>query len=432
MATRMIPFMVLGAVGVLFPAVLAAQIPGDTLTLGEVYAQLDAANPMLQAAGSRVEAVASLEGAAGLPPDPQLRLGVMNAGLPDLKTDMPSSMAPSVELMQMVPIPGKLGLAKDIARFQTRIAGADAEELRWRVRSEAAMAYYEIFAADRKVETMRGTLRLLEDFEKVARAMYASGEGRQADVLRASVEIARMRAEIERMTAMREIAVARLNALLGRPADTPIPVVADPAEPGPLPSAGTLREWAATNSPVLSRGALAVQQAGSQLDLARRELWPDLSVGLQYGQRGGAMGTERMGSLMVGFSVPVFAGQRQLRMREEATAMGRMAEAELASAGDEVDARITATLADLDRAETLIELYTEEVLPQAAAAVESAFASYRVGAVDFMTLVDARMTVDQYERELHELRAEEAQAVAELESTIGRELPRVPQPRGEG
>jgi len=159
------------------------------------------------------------------------------------------------------------------------------------------------------------------------------------------------------------------------------------------------------------------------------EIWPDLTVGLQYGQRRDPeMGIERMGSVMLGFNLPVFARQRQLRMRQEAGAMESMAGAELADARAQVDARIAELLADLGRARTLLGLYRGEVLPQAEAAVQSALSSYRVGAVDFMTLVDAQMTVARYRQELHALMAEYGQAVAELEMAAGRVLPDTPNP----
>ena len=48
---------------------------------------------------------------------------------------------------------------------------------------------------------------------------------------------------------------------------------------------------------------------------------------------------ERMGSLMLGFSVPVFARRRQFPMRTEAAAMSRMAEADLSDMRAQVDAR---------------------------------------------------------------------------------------------
>ena len=62
-------------------------------------------------------------------------------------------------------------------------------------------------------------------------------------------------------------------------------------------------------------------------------------------------------------------------------------------------------------------------MPQAAANVESALAAYRAGMVDFLTLIEAQTSKQDYERELHELVAEYGAAIAELERTLGRELP---------
>jgi outer membrane protein TolC len=169
-----------------------------------------------------------------------------------------------------------------------------------------------------------------------------------------------------------------------------------------------------------------VERAGAARDLARREIWPDLALGVSYGQRDAGMGLERMGSFMVGFSLPVFAGSRQLRMRDEAAAMERMSLADLSEARAGVDARIGEVLAELGRARTLIDLYESTVIPQAEANVESSYSSYRVGSVDFMTLVDARMTVNQYEQEYHQLLADYGIGVAELEAVVGRELPSGP------
>ncbi|HEU0077513.1 MAG TPA: TolC family protein [Longimicrobiaceae bacterium] len=423
MATRTILALAAGAL-LCAPAALVSQSAG-VLTLPEVYALADTANPMLRAARSRAEAVGAMQRSASLPPDPQVQLGVMNASLPGLRTDMPNSMAPSIQVMQMVPLPGKLGLAGRIAARETERAEAEAAETAWMVRGRAAMAFYEIYQAERQLAVMRETVRLLKTLQAVARSMYGAGTGRQADVLRAGVEVARMDADVARMQAMRAAAAARLNAVLGRPAETPVPAVAFPALPLELPPADTLRAWAEATRPLLARGRIGAAQADDRARLAGRELWPDLTVGLQYGQRGDAeMGTERMGSLMVGFSIPVFARRRQLRMRDEAAAMREMADAELDDARVQVDARITELLAELERARALVRLYRGEVLPQAEAAVRSSLSSYRVGAVDFMALVDAQMTVNRSRQELDALRADYGLAVAELEMAVGREIPR--------
>jgi outer membrane protein TolC len=102
--------------------------------------------------------------------------------------------------------------------------------------------------------------------------------------------------------------------------------------------------------------------------------------------------------------------------------MERMASAELVQNRAEVRARIDELTAEMERARTLTMLYRREVLPQAEANVQSSLASYRVGSVDFMTLVDAQMTLNQYQQELYALLAEYGTLTAELEMAIGREL----------
>ena len=103
--------------------------------------------------------------------------------------------------------------------------------------------------------------------------------------------------------------------------------------------------------------------------------------------------------------------------------MERMAEAELGSREAEVGARVGELLAEMERARSLTLLYRDEVLPQARATVQSAFSSYRVGSVDFMTLVDAQMTVNRFQGELFQLLADYGKALAALESAVGRPLP---------
>lgn len=102
--------------------------------------------------------------------------------------------------------------------------------------------------------------------------------------------------------------------------------------------------------------------------------------------------------------------------------MKRMAEADLASMRAETRGQVSEAFANLSRARRLAALYRTTVIPQAEATVESSLAAYRVGSVDFMTLLDNRMAVNQYRQELIALQAEEGTAWAELEMLLGREL----------
>ena len=391
------------------------------LVLGELYRELRDESPRAEAARSLARAVEARIASATRPPDPELQLGFMNYALPELEPMDPLGMT-ELQLMQMVPTAGKLGLAGRAAEARSAAAAERAADVAWEVRSEGAMLFYDLYAADRSLEVARATLRLLQDILRTAEAMYRVGDGRQADVLRAQVEIARMTEDTIRMQAMRVGMAARLDALLDRPAAARAPDPALPLFPGIVPALDSLLALADAYRPMVRAGEAEVRAAGADARLARREIWPDLRLGVAYGQRGSEMGTERMGSLMIGASLPVFARSRQLRMREETDAMRRMAEADLAAMRAETRGRVVAAHADLERARRLAALYRNTVLPQAEATVASAHAAYRVGGVDFMTLLDDRMTVNRYRQELSSLEAAEGRAWAELEMLTGRQL----------
>jgi len=395
----------------------------QTLRLEELMSLARERSPRVRAALARVEASRAREPGAGLLPDPTFQVGVMNLAVPEFSATMPASMAPTFQAMQRFPIAGKLSLRGEIARQSTEIDVAASEEVWWEVRTEVAAAFYRIYQVDRQIEVMQETLGLLNNFETIARAMYAAGTGRQADVLRANVEVARMEAEIQRMVAMRAGSATRLNALLDQPAETSVPAPTLGPLPSTVPDQATLRDWASEDRPILAELRTELERAGTRRVLAEKDIWPDLTVGIQYGFGRMAGDYKGMGGASVGFSIPLYAGKRQLKARDEAAAVEGMVGARLDQALALVDARIGQALADLEQARTLIRLYREEILPQARATVESSLSSYRVGAVDFMTLVDAQIALNRFQGEYFALLASYGTSIAQLEMTIGRDLP---------
>lgn len=409
------------ATGVVVPGAPLRAQSSPTLVLADLYRDVQRESPKLEAARALVRAAEARIPASKLPPDPQLQLGFMNYTVPGLRPMDPLGMA-QLQLMQMVPVAGKLGLSGRVSTAQAGAQRERANDVSWELRSQAAMAFYELYQTEQRLVVMRETLRLLQDLQRTAEAMYRVGEGRQADVLRAHVEIARMTEDTLRMQTMRTSMHARLNALLNRAPSAEVAEPLLPVFPDSLPPADDLAATAELNRPMVRASERELEAADNSARLARREIWPDLTVGVQYGQRSAEMGVERMGSLMLGASVPIFASQRQLRMREEASAMQAMARADLAAMRADTRGRVVEAYANLTRARNLSRLYRSTVLPQAEATVTSSLAAYRVGSVDFMTALDNRMKVNEYRQELLTLEAEEGTAWAELEMLLGREL----------
>jgi outer membrane protein, heavy metal efflux system len=407
------------------PISLFAQTPLDTsggLRLAQVYRAVDSVNPRIAGALALANAAEARISPARRPPDPQLQFGLMNRSLPGFGLSDPLGMN-QVQLMQMIPFPGKLGLAGREASERAGAEGARARDVAWDVRARAAMAFYELYQMDRSLEVADQTLRLLRDLATTAITMYRVGQARQPDVLRSQVEIARMTEDISRMRADRTAAAARLNALLTADPAAPLGSPVRPAFPDTLPPLDSLIAEAERNRPMVQAAEAELRAAEAGVRLARREIWPDFQFGVQYGYRpmeGG--GTDRMVSLMLGVNLPVFAGSRQLAMRREATAMRQMASADLQQMQADTRGRVAELYASAERARRLEDLYRKTILPQAQTTVTSALAAYRVGGVDFMTLLDDQMTANQYRQELFGLEAQRGQALAELEMLLGRAL----------
>jgi outer membrane protein, heavy metal efflux system len=412
------------ALGVLAAATsVAAQAPpDDALYLEQLFSLADTRNPELNALRLGAEAATYREPEASTLPDPMLQFGAMNIGIPDFNT-VGMTMAPSISLSQRFPWPGKLSRAGEVSGYATEIAFATADEASWAIRARTASLFYALYSLDHRTVVMRETLGFLEDFRQIAMVMYTAGTGRQADVLRAEVEVARVDGDIRKMVGQRRAQATRLNAIIDAPASAPVGEPILGALPTELPDQATLEAWARETRPLLQGSESSVLQAESRTALAARQIWPDVTLGLNYGQRDLGSGTERLASLIVGVNLPIHAGSRQNAMRDAEEATWRLAEARHQGRQADVDARIGELLADLETARILVELYRDEVIPEARVTVESALSSYRVGAVDFMTLVDAQMTVNRYEGELYALLASYGTAIAALESTVGRTMP---------
>ncbi len=366
---------------ILASAALAAPVSGQgfngRLTLDGLYRSVDSLSPRVAAARSSADAaLARVPGNRRLP-DPRLQFATMNRQLPGFELQQPLGMN-QVQLTQIFPIPGtgKLGLAEGVAQSLADAGRAQVGETVWEQRARAAMAFYDLYEAEGSLTVMRETLQLLEAVSSTVNGMYAVGEAKQADVLRAQLEIGRMTGQVADMEATRRTMASRLNTVLNRPPEVPTGSPQLPIFPSALPPTDSVIAAALASRGMLRAGADQVRAATAAEQLARREIWPDLEVGVIYGwQPMPEGGTDEMLSLMVGASVPIWAGSRQLKMRDETAAMRQMAVEELAAMEGDTRGRVAELVAEYERTHSLHLLYRQTLLPQAEATVSSARAA---------------------------------------------------------
>jgi cobalt-zinc-cadmium efflux system outer membrane protein len=403
------------ALGVAPPLAAQAQAAGDTLRLAEAVALAREANPTLAAAWMRADAARYRSSQIGTLPDPQVTLGLMNRPLSGFGAGEPMTMN-VLGLSQTFPWPGKLGFGAERERALADADSLAAGEVERQLVARVTGVYADLAATDRSIAILLHTRDLLRTFLTVSQTRYAVGDAPQQDVLQAQVDIARVSEDVTAMEQDRVALAARLNALLGREATTPVPAL-DQTQPGEeLPSADSLMTLAASRRPALLAAREREHAADAAYRQARRALYPDVTASVQYVQR---PQFDDMLSFMVGFTIPLWAGGRQLPLRREMDAKRAEDAAMTRDLANETFASLTQLRATAERARRLSALYQQEILPQARAAVEASLSAYRVGRADFMTLVESELTVNRYEIESVRLAAEWQRAVAAITALAG-------------
>jgi len=405
-----------------------AQQRPDTLDLAMAIAIARTQNPRIAAASAGVRAAGARIAPAGSLQDPTVTLGAMNYMLSGLSPRGDPMTMNQVTVMQMLPINGTLRLRRSAARSDSTGTALRRDALALDVEHEVRTRYWELYHTDRALETMAGTLGALRDLVGISSAMYAVGSTSQADVLRAQLAVTRMQQEIADMELQRVTAAAALNGLLGRDPETRMVLRSGTAhemhggevmalEMPPLPPLDSLAQWADSGNLELAAVRSGVGAARANEDAARRMLIPDLTVGLSYGQR---TGSPDVVSAMFGVSVPIFARSRQLKMREETRAMRAMAENEVAAMRLSIRTELVTARAEAETARRQVTLYTGTLVPQATAAYEASLSAYRVGRVDFMAVLDARMALLMYQHDAHRFESMYGTAIADIDRLTGR------------
>ncbi len=411
-------------VSILLALPLTGQSSADRLTIDALYRAVDSLSPRIAAARASADAaLARVPGNRRLP-DPRLQLATVNRQLPGFELQPPLGMN-QIQVSQMFPIPGtgKLALAGDMAQARADAERAWVGESIWEQRARAATAFYDLYQAEGTLTIMRETLQLLEAVSSTVNGMYAVGEAKQADVLRAQLEIGRMTGQVAEMEAMRRTMATRLNTVLDRSPDASTGTPVLPRFPDVIPPTDSLASDAMGSRGMLQAAADQVRAATAAEQLAQRQIWPDLELGVRYGWQPMADGgTGQMMSFLLGASVPIWAGSRQMKLRDEAAAMRQMAADDLRAMQADTRGRVAELVAELDRTRTLRAIYAHTLLPQADATLTSARAAYQVGRVDFMTFLDAFTTVYGYRIQVIRLDAAQGQALAELEMVTARPI----------
>lgn len=394
---------------VLLGAPLAvAQAHGQPSLLPQLIREAQERNPDIQAALQRWESARAVIPQVQTLPDPKLIVGYKD-------------MAPERQAMygvsQELPFPGKLGLKGEIASRDADRMEQDYLATRLAVIAGLKEAYYDLHYIHDSIDVLGKTKLLLEEFEDTAQSRYSVGQAAQQDVLRAQTEISRLLARLASLEQKRQSLHAGINRILNRLPNDPL---APPGEIEFTPLRHSPEEMNALvdqSAPLLHGQQKTLERGDQAIALAKREYYPDFELDAR-GMYDTAMKANGY-QLMLNVKVPLYFASKQRQGVNEAVAGREASFQDLQALRQELLFRVRDNLAQAERAEKLVKLLRDAIIPQSRLTLSSAQASYAVGKVDFLTLLNSLLTLQENELEFHSEMAEHEKALARLEGIVG-------------
>lgn len=379
-------------------------------TLEDWIATALAKNPALAAAKQKWEAAKQKVPQARALDDPMIGVDVERDS-----TRFNSYADAEWMLSQKIPWFGKRAAKASVAQLEAEVTGFQYLELVRSLRGQVIAAHWDLWLAQRTAALMAESRQLMEQLARAARARYEAGNGSQADVLRAEMELAKMANSVTTME--REVAVAQavVNKLLAADPSTVRRVEHSPTVPALEMKLEDLQSQARQFCCILMSFRRAVQAREAGLRVAKLENAPDFEFRVEARQFNGRSGIQEYDT-GVALNFPwLWRGKYRAQQQE--------AKADLAMAQAEFDNEVNLTMVEIkelytqtESAMRLVNLYEDKLLPQARQLIEASRAAYEAGNATFLEVLEAQKLWRDAQLEHERARAAAGKAHAKLDA----------------
>lgn len=409
---------VLFAVGITAGSVCGAESPAADVnapqTLPEYLRYAALHNAGLKAAFEEWRAAVEQVPQAKALPDPTFTYGYF---IEQLQTRQQAG------IMQMFPWFGKIEARTDAAAAAAKAARKRYEARELQLFFDVKQAFYEYLYLVGAIQIARENLELAQHFEEIARTRYLTAAGTHPDIIRAQIRTAELQYKLTSLERSRDPNVARLNAVLNRPAESPLPWPRqDPTRPVEI-DRRTIVAALKENNPQLQAMGFDVEQLRREVDVAKRNFYPDIGLEAEWMKMNMGEMSGNDNDLMLGVQLNLPIWRRSYKAGElQARAMARRAQHEKRDTENDLVARTARALYEYEDSGRRLTLYGEVLSPKAQQLISVSEAAYLAGTVDFLSLIDAQETLLEFRLERERAWASQQQKLAELEMLAGVEL----------
>jgi len=386
------------------------------LSLVRLVAAVLSRNPGLPAvqaawevAGTRIEQVSALD-------DPRLsyKIAPETAGVSGL------DFGQKVELSQKIPWPGKLGLRGEAAQYKADAVHQNLEALRLQLVARTKMLFADWYFVHESIRINRINQDLLKEFQGIAITRYSTGLATKQDALRADVELKLLEHRSIVLERERRALLTRMNTLLNRTPDDPIPLPQKLPEPALLKDAVSLRGQALQSRPELKAQMAHIQGFETRTKLAQREFYPDFNLSAGYNSLWDR--TEKRFTLGVGINIPLDQSKRRAA-ESEAHAKLKQAQWDNIDLSAKIEEEVQIAYDRVQESRHVLVLYRNQLLPLAEENLNAAKADYQAGSGDFLALISAEKNLMQTQLQAEWALTDAHRRLAEIERAVGQVEP---------
>jgi cobalt-zinc-cadmium efflux system outer membrane protein len=376
-------------------------------------------NPDILAARRGWQAATQVPSQVSTPPDPQVTVQHVSVGSPRPFAGFSNSDFAYIGfgISQDLPYPGKLKLKGEAAQQDAAVGREKLETVKRSVLQQVKDAYFQIAYVQQTLEVLDRNGKLLEQIEKIADGRYRVGEGSQQDVLKAQLERTKLLREVAHHHELMDTQQAQLIKLLNRPPGSP-EISTEPLVETPLRhTSNELLEKVRTENPEVTSQQEMVKKQSLQIEIARKDRYPDFSVQYMWQHTGEQSRDYYMLSLSA--RIPIY---RRRKLNPE---MNQAVE-ELNRSRREYESQVQSSYFDVrnqyiaaDTASQMLKIYREGLIPQALATYQAGLASYQTGILDFESLFSTFLDVLNFDGEYWKTLMEHETALARIEQITG-------------
>jgi outer membrane protein TolC len=410
----------LGLIVALLVSLPVGAQPPVRVKLADLVQEALAVNPEIAAARRRYDAASQRPAQERSLPDPMFSVAYTAVGNPlpvaGLGTE-PLANA-GVMVSQELPFSGKRDLRAAMASRDADAELQQVEVARLSVAARVKQAYCRLAYAYAVTDVLTRNRALLSTLLRVSENRYTVGDAAQQDVIKAQTQVSILDLQRERVNQERAIREGELNALLARPAGTPI------GQPNDLSfvvfdsSLDSLVAAARDHAPMLRRDQIMIDRSLLAVDAAHKDYKPDFAIAGGY-YYAGAMPS--MYEFRFDVKIPLQRERRAAAVAEQLSTT-EQARQTYESTRLTLQARVQEDFQMASTSIRLAGLYRDTVIPQARLALESSLASYQTGRVDFLSVLTNFSTVLDYEMNYVDELASFHTAVSRLEEMTGTSL----------